>query len=246
MINKNNLVEAMATFKNGYPFDHAIVDNFFDENVANKLEDEFLGYEDERWFFYNNAIENKKALNDWRLFPETTYNVFRELMSPKFVDLLSDFVGMQLYVDPSLHGGGWHIHGTGGVLNPHLDYSIHPKAKLQRKLNIIVYLSSDLKPEHGGHLGMWINNNNAPGKLIKEVEPTYNRAVIFDTTQDSWHGMSRKLTQPNGIYRKSIAVYYLTEPTDEASQRNRALFAPTSEQINDDKIIKLIIERSKS
>jgi len=50
--------------------------------------------------------------------------------------------------------------------------------------------------------------------------------VLFDTTQDSWHGMSHGLTQPEGIYRKSITVYYLCQPVTETDQRGRALFAP--------------------
>ena len=32
-----------------------------------------------------------------------------------------------------------------GKLNPHLDYFIHPKANLQRKYNLIVFLSKDGK-----------------------------------------------------------------------------------------------------
>ena len=43
--------------------------------------------------------------------------------------------------DYGLHGGGWHLMHHKGKLNPHLDYFIHPKANLQRKYNLIVFLS---------------------------------------------------------------------------------------------------------
>jgi hypothetical protein len=56
--------------------------------------------------------------------------------------MLSKKLDLFLYPDPGLHGGGWHMHGAGGNLNPHLDYSIHPKSGLMRKLNIIIYLSN--------------------------------------------------------------------------------------------------------
>ena len=212
--NNDGLQKSLVEFKNNSPFDHCVIDDFLLPEIAAGVESEFMDYDDPRWFYYKNAIEDKKALNDWNAFPPLTYRVFRELISDKFISTLSQALGVKLYQDPGLHGGGWHIHGTGGNLNPHYDYSIHPKVGLQRKVNIIIYMSSDLKEEHGGHLGLWSHDaaNNAPLNLIKVVQPKYNRAVIFDTTQNSWHGMCRPLVQPEGIYRKSLAVYYLTAP----------------------------------
>jgi hypothetical protein len=159
---------------------------------------------------------------------------------------LSSKVGTHLYPDPGLHGGGWHIHGAGGNLNPHLDYSIHPKLKLQRKLNIIVYLSSGMRPDHGGHLGLWKHDPEtfSPGDLVQEYEPAFNTAVIFDTTRNSWHGMSRPLQVPPGVYRKSIAVYYLCDPEAEAPSRERALFAPRESQKGDPEVAELIRRRA--
>jgi Rps23 Pro-64 3,4-dihydroxylase Tpa1-like proline 4-hydroxylase len=216
--------------------------------VAEKLENDFLDYDDNKWFYYKNAIEDKKALNDWNQFPATTYSVFCELMSNDVVDMMADLIGGNIYVDHGLHGGGWHIHASGGNLNPHLDYSIHPKMGLQRKLNIIMYVSSKLRPEHGGQLGLWSHSDsdNTPDQLIKEIDPKFNRAVLFDTTQNSWHGMSRKLTQPIDIFRKSLAIYYLTDPPHGVDVRERALFAPRENQKNDTEIANLIKTRSDS
>jgi hypothetical protein len=155
-------------------------------------------------------------------------------------------VGVPLYPDPGLHGGGWHIHGSGGNLNPHFDYSIHPKVGLQRKLNIIIYLSSDLQDSHGGYLGLWSHDleANQPKELVKSIQPKFNRAVIFDTTQNSWHGLSKPLIQPNGIYRKSLAVYYLTDPPPNVDKRERALFAPRDEQKGNKYVEELIQRRA--
>ncbi|MDP3372197.1 MAG: 2OG-Fe(II) oxygenase [Candidatus Paracaedibacteraceae bacterium] len=246
MINYNKIYKYLTNFKKQFPFDHVVIDNFFDETIANKISNEFLDYNSKEWYVYENAIEHKKALNNWNLFPELTYKVFSELNSDKFINMLSDSLELKLYPDSGLHGGGWHMHGNGGNLNPHLDYSIHPKLKLQRKLNIIVYLSKELKEEHGGHLGLWTHcaEMSQPKNLVKEVEPIFNRAVIFDTTQNSWHGMSRKLSVPEDVFRKSLAVYYLCDPAQDADQRGRALFAPREEQKNDSKILNLIDKRS--
>ena len=240
-INIKNLQKALEKFTGNKPFDHCIVDNFFTEECANSLSEEFIDYNSEKWFTYDNPIENKKASNDWNVFPELTYKILTALCSEIFINLISESLKKELYADYGLHGGGWHIHGSGGNLNPHLDYSIHPKLNLERKLNIIIYLSKELKPYiHGGHLGLWGNEKGKLGKLEKEIEPLFNRAVIFDTTQNSWHGMSKILVQPEGIYRKSIAVYYLTKPNPKASNRARALFAPREEQVGDNEIEKII------
>jgi len=170
------------------------------------------------------------------------------LNSPKMIKLLEKYVGVNLFPDMGLHGGGWHIHGQGGNLNPHFDYSIHPKCGLQRKLNIIMYLSQDLRPSrHKGHLGLWSHDeiNNQPKELVREVAPIFNRAIIFDTTQHSWHGMSQQLQVPKGIYRKSLAVYYLTEPI-KADSHQRAVYAPRETQKNDKKVLKAIELRQDS
>lgn len=231
-----------------YPFDHCIVENFLDEDTASKLEADFINYDDGRWFQYENSIENKKALNDWNVFPSLTYAFFSKLISEEFIKILSDSLGIPLYADPGLHGGGWHVHGQGGNLNPHLDYSIHPKLGLQRKINIILYLSSDLCEEHGGHLGLWSHDHSLyqPDELMYSIRPKFNTAVIFDTTQNSWHGMSKPLNVPIGVFRKSIAVYYLTNPPDNVELRERALFAPRADQKNNIDVIELIKHRADS
>lgn len=247
-IDAHRLIQESSKFKGNSPFDFCVIDDFFSEEVAQNLESEFLDYDDSAWFSYKNAIEDKKALNNWNVFPELTYNVFRFLTSEDFSSTLAKIAGVELVPDQGLHGGGWHIHDTGGNLNPHLDYSMHPKMHLQRKLNIIIYMSSELEEEHGGHLGLWEHQEetNSPGKLIEEIQPKFNRAVIFDTTQQSWHGMSRSLTQPKGIYRKSLAAYYLCNPPQNVDERDRALFAPRAEQHGDEKVEDLIKKRSSS
>ncbi len=242
MINFKKIETALKKFKNNQPFDHCVVDGFFDLKTARLIEKDFPNYEDPVWFEYNNPLEHKKALNDWNKFPALTYKVFMILNSPKMIKLLEKYIGVNLFPDSGLHGGGWHMHGQGGNLNPHFDYSIHPKNGLQRKLNIIIYLSEKLNPEkHKGHLGLWSHDtkSNQPKNLIKEVAPKFNRAIIFDTTQDSWHGMSRKLEVPKGIYRKSLAVYYLTIP-NHAKQNQRAIYAPRENQKNNKLILKTI------
>ena len=67
-------------------------------------------------------------------------------------------IGIKLFIDPGLHGGGWHIHSNKGNLNPHLDYSIHPKMDIQRRLNLIVYL--EIKLIMASQVEIWMAMKN--------------------------------------------------------------------------------------
>lgn len=243
MINYKKIEIALKNFKNNKPFDYCVVDGFFENKIARSLENDFLDYDSKKWKGYDNPIEKKKLLNDWDAYPPLTYKILMMLNSSLMINLLKKYTQCELFPDMGLHGGGWHIHGMGGNLNPHLDYSIHPKCGLQRKLNMIIYLSEDLKPRsHKGHLGLWSHDSatNQPKELVKEIAPIFNRAVIFDTTQNSWHGMSQKLDLPKGIYRKSLAVYYLTVPPKNIPKNQRAIFSPREDQKNDKRVLEII------
>jgi len=234
-----------SEFLTSAPFNHIVIDDFFPDDVANRLADEFPDYTSEVWHVYDNAIENKKTSNSWNSFGPLTYNVVRYLNSSEFVGKLDILLGESLYSDPGLHGGGWHIHARGGKLNIHLDYDIHPKMRLQRKLNLIIYLTRGWDPKWGGGLELWNHDEstNSPGSCVVKVENRFNRAILFDTTQNSWHGLPEALNCPHDVYRKSLATYYLQTPKN-ASDRERALFAPYKEQKSDPGVLKLIEDRS--
>ena len=248
-ININRLKKSLKNFKNNKPFNHCVIDNFFELKLAKKLENDFPDFNSNIWHEYNNPIEVKKSCNDWNLFPKDTYKVMSYLNSDEFVSILQKqvFKKNKLYTDIGLNGGGWHIHKKGGKLNTHLDYSIHPKLHLQRKLNLIVYLNSKWKEKWGGSLGFYDNKSSKnPGKLVKSILPIFNRAILFDTTQNSWHGLPEALKYPKNQYRKSIATYYLCKKVFNVDKREKALFSPTENEKSDKRILKLIKLRSSN
>lgn len=229
------------------PFRYHIIDNFLEFKLAETISDEFPDYYSENWLFYQNALENKKALNNWNIFKPETYKLITFLNSSEFISSLKKITGItNLYPDIGLHGAGLHIHGNGGKLNIHLDYSIHPKLQLQRKLNLILYLTPSWNSEWGGNLEFWSHDNekNLPKNREVIVENRFNRAILFDTTQNSWHGFAEKIKSPENVYRKSIAVYYLTELDKNTPERKRVLFSPTEEQKNNKTILDLIKNRN--
>ena len=247
LINLKAVMKESKGWREATPFPYFVVDDFLDNDVARKLEAEFPSFDDSVWHEYNNALEVKKVCNNWNVFPSLTYTVFSFLNSAEFTDNLSHilFGSHMLSSDAGLNGGGWHIHKRGGILNTHLDYSLHPKIPLERKLNIIVYLNSNWQSAWGGRLGLWGNESEKkPGSLQKQIEPVFNRAVIFDTTCNSWHGLADPLECPESQFRKSMAVYYLSEQSTKCDFRGKALFAPREDQKGDEGVLELIKRRS--
>jgi len=246
-IRDDALAAACAHFKGQKPFDHCVVENFFEDEVASKLESEFPAFDSKIWLEYNNPLEMKRTCNDWNVFPPMTYKVFAFMNSEAFCQRLGGLLGIaDLTPDPGLNGGGLHSHKTGGKLNTHLDYNIHPKLGQRRKLNLIVYLNSRWRPEWGGQLGLWAQNPTVrcPGSLIRSVDPSFNRAILFDTTQNSWHGLPAPLRCPQGEARQSIAIYYLVPAAADEDPRGKALFAPTPEQESDPEVMDIIRRRA--
>ncbi len=228
------------------PFNHIVLDNFLEEHVLDQVVKEFPDYSDNKWYEYDNPLEVKKAMNSWDKFGVQTYRLFDFLNSRNFIEGIESLVGCPLYPDYGLNGGGLHTHRPGGKLNTHLDYSMHPKLPLERRVNLIIYITPDWHDAWGGKLGFWSHNKKtrSPGKLVESISPKFNRAVLFDTSQNSWHGLPEPVKSPPGICRNSLAIYYLCDPREAVDPRAKALFSPTEEQRFDPEIKELIIRRS--
>ena len=228
------------------PFTHYIIDDFLPKELALKISEQFLPNDSSGWFVYDNPLEVKKACNNWFHFQPETYQLFQFLNSPNFIYRLEELTGTNLTPDHGLHGAGLHMQGNGGKLNIHLDYSIHPKLNLLRKYNFIYYLSPEWKEEWGGNLEFWSHDetNNLPKEKIVTVENKFNRVVLFDASQNSWHGFSDTIKCPDDKFRKSIAMYYLTEVPEGTVERRRALYSPSEEQKNNPEILNLIKQRT--
>ena len=247
MIRELDWVRLYDDYSESGPFNHIVIDNFFTPEVADKLSEEFPDYNDPTINNLNNPLENKRSNNHWDRFPSCTYRAFMEFGSDRMMSSMRVFAQTdQLMMDYGLNGGGWHMHSKGGNNNVHLDYNLHPKMGMQRKLNIIVYLTKEWKKEWGGGLELWSHDEetNSPKECVKVVDNIFNRAIIFDTTQNSWHGLPKHIDCPEGVVRKSIAAYYVQPAPASTENRVRALFAPRDDQKNDPAIKDFIQKRA--
>ena len=244
-----NWVNLSKEFLTAEPFNHIVIDDFWLPELVEELHNEFPAYDDSRFWavHHTNVLENKKIGNHWDKFSRTTYKAFNFLGSESFTNNIRSMANREdLLLDFGLHGGGWHAHINGGHLNIHMDYNIHPKLGLQRKINIIIYLTKDWHPEYGGGLELWSHNDETkqPKECVKKIDLKFNRAVLIDTTQNSWHGLPLPLSCPDDMVRKSMAAFYVGNPPSEIDDRPRARFAPRLDQIGNTEIEELIRQRS--
>ena len=174
---------------------------------------EFPPLDPERWTNYLHVNERKFSNTDPSTWGPTLQRILEELNSPRFVRFIGELLGMDnLIADPSLEGGGLHQSTTGGFLNVHSDYTVHPhNRKWERRANILLYLNDDWKPEYGGDLELWSADMK---ECVEKVSPVANRVLIFTTGATSYHGHPEPMRCPEGVARRSLALYYFSVEED--------------------------------
>jgi len=200
-----------SEFSAATPFPHIVVDNFIDPVACQAMLDEFDGVDrDGSWGHYVHYNERKLGLTKFDRMAPATQRVIRELSSDRFVAWLESVTGLKdLLADPDLDGGGLHKIERDGFLNVHVDFLAHTVQKTwSRQLNLLLYLNHDWKEEYEGALELW---NADMTQCEKKVMPVFNRCVIFHTCPGSYHGHPTPLTCPEGMSRKSLALYYFRD-----------------------------------
>lgn len=194
------------SYVSAQPFPHVVIDDFLPQPVIDSMLKEFPRPEDAAWWTFDDARERKLGTIDDRAMGPVTRQVLAQLNSASVIDFLQALTGIEgLVPDPHYHGGGLHQIERGGFLKVHADFNLHPTTHLERRLNLLIYLNPDWRPDYGGDLELW---NADMSQCGRRIEPFCNRCVIFTTTEHSYHGHPDPLRCPPGTTRKSVALYY--------------------------------------
>ncbi len=209
----------------GDPFPHIVLDNLFDDADLDRVLAEFPTPEQMRWRRFESPLEKKLGYYHEDSVVTPNVRAFLDAMNGfEMLLWLEAVTGMDgLIPDPYFGGGGLHQIEPGGFLKIHADFNVHPKLKLDRRANMLVYLNKDWREEWGGHLELW---NPEMSACRKRIAPVFNRTVIFSTTDTSYHGHPHPLTAPEGVTRKSVSLYYYTagRPAEEMSRPHDTIF----------------------
>jgi hypothetical protein len=220
---------AHAAYAAARPFPHVVFDNFFDPALLELILEEFPKPGAIKWQKFDNAQEIKLASAAEASFGPATRLLLYHLNSATFLQFLSTVTGIEkLIADPLFEGGGLHQIVRGGKLGVHADFNKHPDFGLDRRLNLLLYLNKDWREDYGGHLQLW---DKEMTRCEAKVLPIFNRVMIFGTTDFTYHGHPDPLQSPEGVTRKSLALYYFSNgrPAEEVGGEHSTLFRAREE-----------------
>jgi hypothetical protein len=197
------------------PFPHIVLDDLFSDEAIERVRQEVPSHDEIRWIEFDDARGKKLASKAETQLGAATRNLLYQLNSSVFIEFLETLTGIEgLIPDPHLWGGGVHQIVRGGFLKIHADFNRHPKLRLDRRINLLLYLNRDWHGEWGGELELW---DRKMTECRAKILPSFGRCVVFNTTDFSYHGHPDPLGCPETESRKSIATYYYTNgrPGDE-------------------------------
>jgi Rps23 Pro-64 3,4-dihydroxylase Tpa1-like proline 4-hydroxylase len=233
-INFASLTERLKEIKADFndpkkPFRYTMFENFFYPEKAELVYSSYPDTTDGKWDG-TTYVDQKNKFAKTKFDEGSTFSkVFDEMNSKSFTGWLEQITDIKdILGDSDLFGGGLHQSIKGAFLNVHVDYNIHPTTKYHRRMNVLVYMNKDWKKEYEGNLELWDLSNGKMDQIAK-IAPTFNRCVIFETNEVSFHGHPKPLNTPDGINRKSIATYYYTvdRPAGETASEHNTIYVNT-------------------
>jgi hypothetical protein len=216
-------------YVNARPFPHIVLDRLFPDETLEAVLAGFPGPDEIDWAAFDNPTEKKLGYRHTSPLKRDLRDFLWEMSSPPVLRFLEELTGIEgLIPDPYFGGAGPHQILPGGFLKVHTDFNWHPVLKLDRRLNLLVYLNKDWPPEYGGELELWDRDMI---RCERKILPVFNRTVVFSTTDFSFHGHPRPLSCPEGRSRKSVSFYYYTNgrPEEERSTPHDTIFKKTHE-----------------
>lgn len=212
------------SFRAAQPFRHLVMEDFFAAQFAERLLGEFPEFERGNAVGDDGSPGNKSTFERIRALGPAYAELDAAIRSPGFLAWLGELTGIDdLLYDPYYLGGGTHENRHGQSLSTHIDFNFHPSERWHRRLNLIVYLNREWDASWGGNLVLY-RDPYVDTRPSVRVVPGFNRAVLFETSECSWHGFDR-IDLPESLRdrsRRSIALYFYsrTRPQEEIAGKH--------------------------
>src|SRR5688572_3494597 len=234
LINKNLQLEMLPLgerFQKNTPFPHLVLDQFFRPDFAQRLLDAFPSFDPQKAMNELGVVGGKAVHQNIRELAQPYKDLDELVQSEDFLKFTSGITRIpDLIYDPDYVGGGTHENLHGQELDPHADFNYHPAYKWHRRLNLLIYLNPEWEEDWGGSIELHSDPWNPEGNEVKSSLPIMNRCLIFETSEQSWHGFKRIKLPDNqrGLSRKSIAFYFYTKerPQSEIRPEHGTFYVP--------------------
>lgn len=217
-------------FASAKPFPYVVIEDFFTEEYARSLVRQFP-VPDASLSANLYGAAGKKAFRHDLTVLEPAFQAAHHLFgSAEFLNWLGTVTGIErLLYDPMNYGGGTHENYDGRDLRPHVDFNVHPVTKLHRRVNLIVYLNEGWRAEWGGSITLHRDPRDPLDEVVS-YPPVFNRCIIFETSERSWHSFDKIKLPPQEKHRtrKSLSMYFYTRerPEQEVHKPHTTFFIP--------------------
>jgi 2OG-Fe(II) oxygenase superfamily len=223
--------EIRHQFQQAKPFRHVAIDNFLASGNCEGLLRDFPAFDPKRAMNELGMVGRKACVERVVDISPFYADFYRYINSKSFLDAMSAVTGIEdLIADRTLFGGGTHENLSGQSLDVHIDFNIDERTMLHRRVNLLIYLNKEWEEAWGGAIELHSNPHNPLVDELATFVPLFNRAVIFETSEYSWHGF-RRITLPpekQHLSRKSFSIYLYTKdrPVDEVVAPHTTFYVP--------------------
>jgi len=211
-----NATTLRRSFQAAQPFKHISIDGFFENDKAEALLRDFPSFDVTKAINEFGEVGGKAVHTRLPEISSFYAQVYDYLMSPDFLSAMTAVTGIEdLIPDPTMYGGGTHDNRHGQGLDPHVDFNqlTVDGAIIHRRANLLLYLNKVWDDSWGGAIELHSNPREPDINQIIAFAPLFNRAVLFETNEVSWHGfptINLPEEQRSINSRKCLSVYLYT------------------------------------
>jgi len=224
MINPEVISQAgdiQKTFQEALPFRHVSIDGFLQPEICESLLRDFPSFDPSKAINEMGEVGGKAVFEEVADISPFYRQFYQYINSKEFLDTISALTGIpDLIADETLFGGGTHENLDGQCLFTHVDFNIDERRMLHRRLNLLVYLNKEWEETWGGLVELHSDPRHPEVNEVRSILPLFNRCVIFETSEYSWHGFEtiRLPEDRKHLSRKSFAIYLYTKdrPAEDA------------------------------
>lgn len=193
-----------------------VISDFMEPEHADTLFENVLDLPDDQFDTLDNPFEHKRILCHKLQLPahlEYAFNILNWQVSRA-----QDLCGKLVQPEKDRYYWGIHEFQCGDFLRAHLDANTHPYSGLAKEATALLYLSKNWDSSYGGALEFYHEN-----KPWLSIQPKHGSLVLFECSEDSWHGVSPCVFAPPNAVRIVLTVSFMY-PEPRRPQRKKALF----------------------
>jgi Rps23 Pro-64 3,4-dihydroxylase Tpa1-like proline 4-hydroxylase len=189
------------------PFPHMIIDNFLPIDNPETFYQQIVDANGAKEKYLMDNINGAKKTFGDIFVSEPQKHIAEVFGSDKVARMLADKFNYQapVYADPTFDHAGLTISPPNSFLRYHADFNFSGELNRYRVLNAIFYANYNYNNNDGGCLHLLDGDS---GTVEATVNPVFNRCVVFLTSKNTPHGVSRNSSE---FTRISFNCYFYAD-----------------------------------